>query len=68
MALISCPECGTQVSNAATACPKCGHPLKAATPAQVRTGPFMATLNLGCLIVLGIIGFIILMVVLASQQ
>ena len=29
MALIKCPECGTDVSDAAAACPKCGHPLKA---------------------------------------
>jgi uncharacterized membrane protein YvbJ len=67
VALISCPECGAQVSDAATACPKCGHPLKVAAPARVKTGPFMATLNIGCLIVLGILGFIVLMLVLASQ-
>jgi len=27
MALIPCPECGTQVSDKAVSCPKCGHPL-----------------------------------------
>ena len=27
MALISCPECGRQVSDAAPACPTCGYPL-----------------------------------------
>jgi uncharacterized membrane protein YdbT with pleckstrin-like domain len=27
MALIECPECKTQVSDAATACPKCGYPI-----------------------------------------
>jgi uncharacterized paraquat-inducible protein A len=32
MTLIRCPECETQVSDAAAACPQCGHPLKA-TPA-----------------------------------
>jgi len=32
VSLIKCPECGTDVSDAAAACPKCGHPLKA-TPA-----------------------------------
>jgi hypothetical protein len=26
MALISCPECGRQISSAAEACPQCGHP------------------------------------------
>lgn len=28
MALIKCPECGTSVSDKATACPKCGYPIK----------------------------------------
>ena len=35
--LIKCPECGSDLSSAATACPKCGHPLAlspAETPAQ----------------------------------
>jgi ribosomal protein L37E len=27
MALIDCPECGTQVSSAAASCPKCGFPI-----------------------------------------
>ena len=27
MSLIKCPECGTQVSTAASACPKCGAPI-----------------------------------------
>lgn len=27
MALISCPECGKQVSSAAASCPTCGHPI-----------------------------------------
>jgi uncharacterized paraquat-inducible protein A len=29
VALIKCPECGTEVSSEAAACPKCGHPLRA---------------------------------------
>ena len=28
MALIKCPECGKEVSTAATSCPHCGYPLK----------------------------------------
>lgn len=28
MSLITCNECGTKVSNRATACPKCGSPIK----------------------------------------
>lgn len=31
MALISCPECNNQVSDAALSCPSCGHPLQSST-------------------------------------
>lgn len=34
MALITCPDCGKQVSDMAPACPNCGRPLK--TPQQDR--------------------------------
>ena len=27
MALITCPECGKEVSDKATACPNCGYPI-----------------------------------------
>lgn len=39
MALIKCPDCGTDVSNAAPACPKCGRPIAAAksAPPQKKT-------------------------------
>src|SRR5262245_37907491 len=37
MPLISCPECGRQISTEAEACPQCGHPNRAATP--VPAGP-----------------------------
>jgi hypothetical protein len=30
MALVTCPDCKTEVSDAAPACPKCGRPLVAA--------------------------------------
>jgi uncharacterized OB-fold protein len=33
MALITCPECGAQVSDAAPACPKCGYPVATAVAA-----------------------------------
>jgi uncharacterized membrane protein YdbT with pleckstrin-like domain len=38
MALISCPECGNQVSTAAPACPSCGFPVAAGT-ARARPSP-----------------------------
>jgi hypothetical protein len=36
MALITCPECGAQVSDAAPACPQCGYPV--ATAAAIPAG------------------------------
>lgn len=32
MALISCPECGKEISDAALACPHCGHPIQEPQP------------------------------------
>lgn len=32
MALITCPDCGRNVSDVAPACPACGRPLKSAVP------------------------------------
>ena len=32
MALISCPECGKEISDAAQACPHCGHPIQEPQP------------------------------------
>lgn len=34
MALISCPECGTQVSSNAQSCPKCAYPIAEEKPTQ----------------------------------
>ena len=42
MALINCPECGKQVSTAATACPACGFPVAAqaiSPTSSTRQGP-----------------------------
>ena len=33
MALVSCPDCGTQVSDQAPACPQCGRPVRGGQPA-----------------------------------
>ena len=41
MALISCSECGNQVSDKAAACPKCGNPIATARPR--RTEPTSAS-------------------------
>lgn len=37
MALVSCPECSNQVSDAAVACPSCGHPLKESNTPKAET-------------------------------
>ena len=58
MALIKCPDCGTEVSEAAQACIKCGRPMRSAPVAQ--TAPAAApakktgcgTKALGCLVIL----------------
>ena len=39
MAIISCPECGKQVSDRAVSCPECGCPISAAPAAPVQTNP-----------------------------
>lgn len=40
MALISCPECGRQVSSMAPACPECGYPInQASAPAPAPAAP-----------------------------
>ena len=36
MALIKCPECGRDVSNAAASCPFCGYPIREANNKTIR--------------------------------
>lgn len=35
MALIKCPECGTEVSDKAATCPKCAYPIKQSAEEQI---------------------------------
>lgn len=72
MALISCVECGHQVSDQAEACPNCGHPLKPrgaapvppiALPQAHLTNAKPKGRNTGCAL---IIGFVVLLVIVAS--
>lgn len=37
MALITCPECGKEISDKATTCPNCGMPLVAETSEEAPT-------------------------------
>ena len=39
MALIDCPDCGTQVSDMAAACPNCARPIAKNTPVQPNPAP-----------------------------
>lgn len=66
MALISCPDCGHQVSTGARACPGCGWlnpdgpPEKVAASPELHVerseGAFLQSLNAGCAIVLFVAG------------
>jgi uncharacterized membrane protein YvbJ len=76
MALIKCSECGKEISDKAKECPHCGNPINSrenvAIPQEVKVvsapnkeGCFLQTMNIGCMIVLGIIIFIILLMIFA---
>ena len=43
MALVSCPECGTEVSSLAAACPKCAAPIASLTTAKATGSPVITT-------------------------
>jgi len=53
MALISCPDCQTDISDLAAACPKCGRPLVIQGKAKLGEKRFV-----GSLIVVGILGLV----------
>lgn len=81
MALIKCPECGTEVSSLADKCPKCAYPInKISKPNNPYREPkvyvqhtepkgegcFLQTLNFGCATIVVIIVSIIVLVFLFS--
>ena len=43
MALVSCAECGNQVSDRASACPRCGNPIFSATEIAATGTPITTT-------------------------
>lgn len=63
MALVKCPDCGTEVSDRAPSCPKCGRPIAAGPAAPAAAPPKKKTswLAWGCLtiVVLAVLGGII---------
>jgi len=71
MALINCPDCNKEVSEHAPTCPNCGRPLKEVPKSEKeiiveknKEGCFLQTLNCGCLIVVTIIVFIVVIGIL----
>jgi hypothetical protein len=73
MALISCPDCGNEVSSNAVACPKCGYPIASAPMTEkkivvAKEGCFLQTLNLGCLIIFAIIGLFVLLIFFSNKS
>lgn len=64
MAIINCPECGSNVSDRAEMCPKCSYPLQQNT--KQGEGIFLKSLNFGCMFVLVTVGTIMLCIVLAA--
>ena len=79
MSLITCPECGNQVSDKAKNCPVCAYPINPedsnkqtsipTTPPIVvkpKEGCFLQTLNVGCMIVAAIIGIFILFFLMST--
>lgn len=65
MALIACPDCGTQVSDSARACPKCARPMAATTIEQ--TGKQWKAAQLG-FVLLGFSGCIMTLVTAADHS
>lgn len=69
MAIINCPECQTEISDKAENCPKCGFPISS-KPQQLiikkKEGCFLQTLNLGCLIILIVIGLFVASIFFSS--
>ena len=63
-----CPDCGREVSTAAEACPQCGRPLarNLVKAAGTKEGPFLQTLNCGCIVVLVLIALIVGAIIIAA--
>lgn len=54
MALISCPECTTEISDKASACPKCGCPIGPLTPPAAPAATVVLSKSRGTFIILGV--------------
>jgi len=65
MALINCPECGTQVSNKADKCPQCAYPLKTQTNVESE-GCFLQTMNFGCSLIVWLTITIVIIAIIGT--
>lgn len=68
MALITCPECGKEVSDQATACPHCGAPLKAKVVDPEKTAAKIRLLVGFLIVVLGCAYSMVMMTVLKGMD
>jgi Tfp pilus assembly protein PilE len=59
MPMVSCPDCGAQVSSIAVVCPQCGFPMERANTFGIR-GRARAESGTGTAIALGVAGFVVL--------
>ncbi|AZI21523.1 zinc-ribbon domain-containing protein [Chryseobacterium taklimakanense] len=73
MALINCTECNKEISDKALTCPYCGNPIVSMqSPVQPKIivkrneGCFLQTLNMGCLLILIVIGLIVVSMLFSS--
>ena len=62
MAIIKCKECGQEVSSKAENCPQCGNPINE----KLKEGCFLQTLNIGCMVTIIIIVFIVILGIISS--
>lgn len=73
MALVNCTECNKEISDKALTCPYCGNPIAPVqSPVQPKIivekseGCFLQTLNLGCLLVLILMGLAVASMVFSN--
>jgi len=72
MAIIKCPECNNKVSDKANTCPNCAYPINKTSniilPSEEREGCFLQTLNIGCLLIVILIAFVLIIGVVTSMS
>ncbi|MFZ5491025.1 MAG: zinc ribbon domain-containing protein [Pseudomonadota bacterium] len=51
MAIVSCNECGSEISTSAASCPKCGAPAKKALPQRISTLTWIVVIAIGAIVV-----------------